>query len=214
MSRFVYFLGGALVGAAGITAAALLHKENDNPLRQLGNIEDLGVDDLIGKLNRYVIKAHALSIICSSVVMKSTDLQATPIDLPGDDLLTRIGNMVGGTMTVVSRQWKRDALLDLKKEAEQLYTQYSGVFAKANTLLEQFGMGQISCKGIVFGKRDFSLNNELSNDDWILEFDALADTIRNFLNMSTTVAEQLIASLEKNQDENDAVTESHTEATA
>ena len=55
MSRFVYFLGGALVGAAGITAAALLHKENDNPLRQLGNIEDLGVDDLIGKLNRCFI---------------------------------------------------------------------------------------------------------------------------------------------------------------
>lgn len=195
MRRFAYLLGGALVGAAGLAAAAYLNREDNSPHR-FDAVGTLGIDALIGRLNTYVIKAHALSIKCSGVVIKSGELQFAPIDLPDDTLLTRLGNMVGGKLTVTSRAWKRDALLDLKKEAEYLYTQHHDLFSRANELLERHGMGRINCREISFDQKDFSLNNELSNEDWILELDALADGIRNFLEASTVVAEQLISNLE------------------
>lgn len=203
MSKFVYLLGGALVGAAGLAAATYLNREDNSPHR-LDTVESLGIDALVGRLNTYVIKAHALSIKCSSVVIKSGDLQFAPIDLPDDTLLTRFGNMVGGKMTVTSRAWKHDALFDLKKEAEHLYTQHRDLFSRANELLEQHGMGRIKCKEITFAQQDFSLNNELSNEDWILKLDALADDIRNFLETSTVVAEQLISNLEGIQEHDTA----------
>ncbi len=195
MCKFAYLAGGALVGAAGLATAAYLCKEDNSPQRR-DAVDSLGPDALVGRLNTYVIKAHALSIKCSGVVMASMDLQSTPIDLPGDTLLTRLGNMLGGKMTVASRGWKHNALRDLKKEAEHLYTQHHGLFARANELLERYGMGRISCREVSFDQKNFSLNNELSNEDWILELNALADGIRNFLEASTVVAEQLISNLE------------------
>jgi hypothetical protein len=113
----------------------------------------------------------------------------------------RVGNAIVGKMTEISRAGKQDAVLAAKKEAEQLYLRHRGVFARANAVLEQHGMQRVSCKGITFSGQAFSLNNALSNDDWVLEFDALVDKVRDFLDKSTEAADQLINNLERIQDE-------------
>ena len=92
-----------------------------------------------------------------------------------------------------------NSLLDLKKEAEQLYAEHRAVFASANALLKQHVAQQVSYKELVFSDKDFSLNNALTNDDWILEFEDLADKIRDALNKSADVAEQLVNGLERFQ---------------
>ncbi|MDL2216204.1 hypothetical protein LJB81_00555 [Desulfovibrio sp. OttesenSCG-928-M14] len=206
MSRLIYLLGGAVVGAAGLAAAALLNEKNSNStsldVPHLGSASSLDADALAGQLNSYFFKANAFAMKCSGLVMESGHLQYTPIDLPDDGFFMRTWNKLGCKLTEGSRACKRDSMLDIKKEAEQLYAQHRDVFSTANALLEQHGMQKISCKEVTFDGQDFSLNNELSNDDWILEFGELSEKIQDFLNKSAAIAEQLISRLEQIQGEN------------
>jgi hypothetical protein len=146
--------------------------------------------------------------------MESGDLHHTPIDLPDDDILTRVGNRIGGKMTETSRSWKLDALLDLKKEAEKLFREHSSVFKQANILLKASGMETVSFKGVSFKEQDFTLNNDLSNDDWILDFDALADKVRDFLNTSSALVERLINGVERLQENAEVPSVAHETCTA
>ena len=198
MSRFAFLAGGALVGAASLAAAALLTEKCSRSLSP-SKIDTFDANGLAAQLDSYFLKANFLALKCSNVVMESCKFHHISIDLPDDDILARAGNKISGSMTVILRKWKVDVLLGIKNEAEQLYAENRAVFARANALLKQHGAQQVSYKEMVFSDKNFSLNNALTNDDWILEFEDLAEKIRDALNKSAAVAEQLVNGLERFQ---------------
>ena len=198
MSNVGFLLGGALVGVVSLATAAMLNEKSSDSLSP-SKINAFDADGLAAQLNSYFSKANFLALKCSNIVIESGKFHHSHIDLPDDDILIRAGNKIGGSMTVVMRKWKMNSLLDLKKEAEQLYAEHRAVFASANALLKQHVAQQVSYKELVFSDKDFSLNNALTNDDWILEFEDLADKIRDALNKSADVAEQLVNGLERFQ---------------
>ena len=63
-------------------------------------------------------------------------------------------------------------------------------------MLELHGMRKVCCKGISFKGQSFSLDNSLSNDDWLHAFNELTEKVQGFLNTSCDVSERLVAGLE------------------
>jgi hypothetical protein len=200
MRNIGYLLGGALAGAVGLTAAALLSEKKSDAYFSGGASPDaansLGAEDVATRLNSYFFKATALALKCSSLSLESGELHCTPIDLPDDDFLTKVGNKIGGSLTITCRAGKLSSLRDLKKEAERLYQGHRNLFVRANTILERNGEETVSLKFPSLQNQDLTLNNSLSNDDWILDFDDLCGKVRDFINKTIEIAEKLIGKLE------------------
>lgn len=188
------FLGGVLTGAAGLAAAALWDDKKTesqySPL--LKNPNEMNTDQVEEQLNNYFFKAQGLYSECNKIVMESCDLIFTPIPLPDDNILRKAANLLGGGANRYCRSWRESELRDVQNQAKKLYDRYKGVFERANALVLENGGTAIDLNNLTFSGKDIQIDNSLDNDDWGLEFQSLADIIREFIENSCNAAEQLI----------------------
>lgn len=195
------FIGGAVTGAAGLLAAALYdqHKTEVQYSPLLKTPELLDSEDVTRELNAYFFKAQDIVSKCNKIALEGGNLIFTPIPLPDDGFFQSAVNMLGGKMTSVSRGWKKNELLDLKKECQKLYGRYRGVFLRANELVRDNGSTSVNLDAISFTNSDFSIKNSLANEEWDNDFERLASNIRDFMDTSCNIAEQLIGMLEQKE---------------
>ena len=192
------FFGGAFVGAAGLLAAALCEgdgagSKSSSSLKDPDRFDEREVADLLAE---YSLAATRLSMKCTQVEWESSDLHVASLSLDDDGLLQKMANIAEDGLTKAGRSLRCSQLKDLKAEASSLYGTYRGVFRQANALLRECGGETIDLRSIRFASSEVSVNNALDNDDWCLEFGAAVDNIRNFLDTSSAIAEQLITLLE------------------
>ncbi len=192
------FLGGAIAGAAGLTAAALYNSHKSefqySPLLKTPDVLDAA--GVVRELNNYFFKAQSLYTACNKVVFDCSELIFTPVPLPWDNVVRRTLNRIGGGMNSFGRKNGNSRLCKLKEEAITLYGRYKGVFLRANELAKTMGRTPLQLDVIKFDDVTHELDNSVTNENWDEDFEALADSIRNFLDRSCDVANQLIDMLE------------------
>lgn len=202
MSKLFFFLGGALAGAAGLAAAALLDKGSSAgelpaptcPASPAG----LDAGGVVDALNEYFFKAHELARRCSTLSMESCNLAMGPIELPDDSLLQKAGNVIGGGLTRVVRGFKAEDLRSLHRQAAQLFSDYRPVFTRGNALLKDAAMAGVGVSTRELEIRD-RLDNRLENEDWFDDLDEGCSRLSTFLTESADAAQDLIGQLENLQ---------------
>lgn len=199
MSKLGFFLGGALAGAAGLAAAALLDKGSSAP--ELpgpscpGSPSELDCGGVVFALNEYFFKAHTLANRCSSLSLESSDLCMGPIELPEDDLLDKARNALDGGLTRMVRGFKAEDLRSLRRQAAQLFADYRPMFTRGNELLKAARMAGVGVSTRELDIRD-RLDNRLENEDWFDDLDEGCSRLNAFLTGSADAAQELIDQLE------------------
>ena len=193
------FLSGALTGAAGLALAAMWDKKRVEEAfpEDLKRPEKLNVEATVNLLNCYFFSAQKCYAKCNEIVLKSTDLISTPIELPDDGIFQKTANFVGGGANRLCRNWREQELLTIKKEVANLFSRYNGVFKHANNLLVQKGEEPVSLMGIALGDVPQKIDSSLENDNWDEELGSLADSVIRFIELSCEVSERLVDKLEK-----------------
>ena len=198
MSKLGFFLG-ALAGAAGLTAAALLDTSSSAP--ELpgpsceGSPSGLDAAAVVSALNEYFFKAHELARRCSTLSMESSELCMGPIELPEDSLLQKAGNAIDGGLTRVVRGFKAEDLRSLHRQAARLFSDYRPVFTRGNELLKGAAMTGVGVSTRELAIRD-RLDNSLANEDWFDDLDEGCSRLNSFLTDSADAAQELIDQLE------------------
>lgn len=199
MSKLAFFLGGALAGAAGLAAAALLDKSSSAPELPgpscQGSPSGLDVRGVTDALNEYFFRAHELARRCSTLSMESCELAMGPIELPDDSLLQKAGNILDGGLTRVVRGFKVENLRTLRRQAATLFSEYRPVFLRGNELLKSASMAGVSVSTKELDIRD-CLDNRLDNEDWFDDLDEGCSRLETFLTDSADAAQALIGQLE------------------
>lgn len=202
MNRMSVFLGGALAGIAGLSAAALLRKDSldsdgctDVPFNGSG-AASLKTAKVREAMDEYFFKAHDLADQCFALLMKSTDLGMGPIALPDDSLLERAANALGGGLTRISRTFQADELRSLRKRATRLYNQYRPAFERGNALLAAKNLAGVSISTENLDTQ-VPLDNSLANEDWYDDLDAACNRLHDFLTESSDAAWKLLKQLEQ-----------------
>lgn len=197
MSKLAYFLGGALAGAAGLAAAALLDKGTAGEIEMSPTCDAAGQDaaGVANALNEYFFKAHALANRCSSLSMESCNLSMGPIELPADGLLDKARNALDGALTRVVRSFKAEDLCSLHRQAATLFREYRPVFTRGNELLKASAMAGVSVSTKDLDIED-RLDNHLDNEDWFDDLDEGCSRLTTFLTESANAAQSLIERLE------------------
>lgn len=192
------FIGGAITGALGLTAAALYDSAKTEAQYSPGlkTPNQLDANEVARQLNRYFFQANELGMKCNNIVMEGQDLAVTPLNLPDDNLMQKASDYIFGGLTSIGRTLKEKQVLDLKEDVQKLYKRYLGVFIRANEILQERGQMPLDLKELSFKGIDFKINNSLSNDDWILDFSDLAEKVNTFVERSGAIADQLINMLE------------------
>ena len=199
MSKLAFFLGGALAGAAGLAAAALLGKGSSAPELPGPSCQDspsgLDARGVVDALNEYFFKAHELARRCSTLSMESCEFSMGPIELPDDSLLQKAGNILDGGLTRVVRGFKVEDLRTLRRQAATLFSEYRPVFLRGNELLKGASMGGVSVSTKELDIRD-RLDNRLDNEDWFDDLDEGCSRLETFLTDSADAAQALTDQLE------------------
>lgn len=205
--RPLAFFGGAVAGMAGLAAAAFIDRkitESRFP-PALKTPEILDAEQAAAELNNYFFKQQAVISECNKIVIESSDNIATPLPLPWDSALRKAANSLGGCLSKVCRKWSASQILNCKKQAEDLYARYKGVFGRANALLVESGKPAISYPASLFSGNFTQVANCAENEDWGDQFGQLADEIRNGIEQSCAIAERLIEALEPSRENADLV---------
>lgn len=199
MNRMSVF--GALAGIAGLSVAALLHKDFPRgigcahaPFNGSG-VASLEAAKVREALDDYFFKAHDLVDQCFALLRKSTDLGMGPIALPDDDLLEKAANALGGGLIRISRGFQTNELCMLRKRATHLYNQYRPVFERGNALLKDRNMAGVSISTENLNARPV-LVNSLANEDWYDDLDEACNRLYDFLTESADAAQELVRQLE------------------
>ncbi len=193
------FIGGAITGMAGLAAAAFIdHKITESKFSpDLKRPESLDAKRIAAELNNYFFKQQAVLSECNRIVIESSDNIVTPIPLPWDNTLQKAANVIGGGLTKICRKGNVGRLLNCRREAEDIYARYRGVFVRANVLISGAGCPALEIPARLFEHKGVQVNNSLENDDWGDEFDQLADHIRDGIELSCDMAEKMIESLQQ-----------------
>ena len=129
-------------------------------------------------------------------MMESAELATTPIELPWDNPLEKAAVFVSGKLTPFCRNQRASRLMDLRDEARGLYSRYRGVFERGRALLAERGIPSAMSPAALEIETKSRPGPSIDNDDWDLELDALADSIRDAIERSCEETESLIAALE------------------
>lgn len=205
MGTLGYLLSGALLGAAGLTTAALLTSDRNAVGETAEQDVNFTPDDtarmdaaeVTRHLNVYCVKCSKLGIKGAGFPMDCLDLQCGSISTPYDGPLVKLGNKVSDTLMTIGRKGKEQDLRILRQHIEELYQVYRPVFVRANRLLAVKGITGVSLKGFSLADRNFSLNNDAANEDWDEELLTLLDVLQDFVNRTTGAADTLTSRLEK-----------------
>ncbi|MBD5648004.1 MAG: hypothetical protein HDQ89_10505 [Desulfovibrio sp.] len=199
MSKLGFFLGGALAGAAGLAAAALLDRNSSAPELPGPSCGDspAGLDAaaVASALNEYFFKAHELARRCSTLSMESCELSMGPIDLPDDSLLQKAANAIGSGLTRVVRGFRNEDLRSLHRQAATLFSEYRPIFQRGNELLKGASMAGVGVSTKELNIRE-RLDNRLDNEDWFDDLDEGCSRLNTFLTDSADAAQELIEQLE------------------
>ena len=193
------FLGGAIVGAAGLATAAYVdHRITEAKFSpDLKRPDTLSAEQVVQELNSYFFKLQGIYSQCNKIVLENSDLIVTPVPLPYDNTIHRIANSIGGRLTSISRSSSISQLLDCRREANKLHERYLGIFERANYILAEKGMTPLTLTKRLFTEKTVSLDTSVHNDDWDTEFETIADNIRDTLDEACDQTERLIAMLEQ-----------------
>lgn len=205
MGKLGYLLSGALLGAAGLTAATLLTSDRDSVGETAEQNVDFTPDDtaymdaaeVARHLNGYYFKCSKLGIKGAVFPLGCLDLQCCSTATPYDGPLVKLGNKVSDTLMTIGRKGKEQDLRMLRQHIEELYQMYRPVFVRANRLLAVKGIAGVSLKGFSLADRNFSLNNDAANEDWDDELLTLLDVLQDFVSRTTEAADTLTSRLEK-----------------
>lgn len=195
--RPIAFIGGVITGVAALAAAAYFDdkKTEAKYSPELKQPQGLDAGAICKELNNYFFMAQKIYAKCNEIQLEGSDLIATPIELPWDTPLRKVANSIGGKLTEICRGSKFSKLLDCRNELYQLYDRYNGVFKRANVLAGD--VLAIPDKLLVeTGKKP---DNSLANEEWDMELSEAVDNVRNAIEKSCDLAEQLIAMLEKQE---------------
>jgi hypothetical protein len=192
-----YFLGGAILGAAGLTAAALID-DKLNPKPSLPDPDDarsMSVERVTSGLSAYCMRAAALNTEKTASIRQKVD--AEPMrDFEDDGILDRMRNRLGGGVCLIDRKLKVSSLRDFLSEAEKLYKQHRCLFVRANVILREHGIQGVSLKTLAPRKRTFTLDNSVSNNDWHYQFDDSLEVVQDFITATIDAANLLCDKLE------------------
>ena len=195
-----YFLGGALAGAGILTGLALLDDRRAAKMESPGFTPEsaarMGVNEVCRHLNVYFMKSNMLSLTCNSVFLDSSSLGLNPLVLKDDRLLQKARNRAEGFVTRAGRNIAFTSLKGVKADMEKLFARYRPVFVRANRLLAAQGVMGVRLGAFTLSQQPFTVNNEISNDNWLEDFAALCDRLRDFVTATGEACERLITLLE------------------
>lgn len=193
------FIGGAITGMAGLAAAAFIdHKITEARLSpDCKQAEALDSGQVVKELNGYFFKAQRLYSDCNKIALESNNLILTSATMPWDNFFRKSVSSLGGKMAQVSRKCGIEELRECGKKAQKLYSHYSPVFERAAAILSERGRTVPVVASRLGIGRIGPLDNSISNDNWDMEFDQYVDMIRNSIEQSCNMAEQLIEMLEQ-----------------
>lgn len=193
------FLGGAIVGAAGLAAAAYVdHRITEAKFSpDLKRADTLNAEQVVRELNSYFFKVQGIYSKCNKIVLENSELVVTPMPLPHDNIIHRVANSIGGRLASISRGSSISQLLECQREANKLHGRYLGVFERANSILTEKGMTPFTLTKRLFTDKTVALDTSIRNEDWDTEFETIADNIRDTLDEACNHTERLIAMLEQ-----------------
>lgn len=197
MSTTRSFWKGVLTGAATLATAAYIdHKVTESKFSPaLKQAQLLDKEQVSRELNNYFFKAQAIESKCNRIALEGSDLILSIMPLPWDKPLRKTLNTIGRKMIGLSRKGKISQLLECGKDAKQLYARYEGIFLRANAILE--ATGKIPASLVMLSDFDRVTTNQAStaNEDWETEFKELADAIRDMIDKTCAIAEELMEKL-------------------
>lgn len=193
------FFGGALVGAAGLAAAAFIdHKITEAKFSpKLKQPDALDNEQVVRELNNYFFKIQALYSKCNKIALENSDLIVTSVTFPWDNPLRKVANILGDKLARVCRHTNLNQLADIRREANDIYRRYLGIFERANAIFAERGQTQQKIKANLFASRMNVQPTSSSGDDWDTSFESEVDYIRDTLEASCDMAEHLIERLEQ-----------------
>lgn len=192
-----YFLGGAILGAAGLTAAALIDdKLNPKPtLPDPDEARSMSVEAVTRGLSAYCMRASALSAETSASIRQKVD--AEPMrDFEDDSILDRMRNRLGGGVCIIDRKLRLSSLRDFLSDAEKLYRQHRCLFVRANVILRENGLHGVTLKNLTPRKRTSSLDNSVANEDWRDQFNDFLEAVEDYITATIDAANLLCDKLE------------------
>lgn len=193
------FITGAIAGVAGLAAATFIdHKITESKFSpDLRTPEGLDATRVTSELNKYYLKGQSLITKCTMIEVENSNLIVSSVQLPWDNPLQKAANIIGDKMAKVCRANGVSQLLACKKEAENVYGRYLGIFERANAILAERGRTPLPASKRLFSDENVKLNCSVENDDWHEDFDKLADHIRDTIDRSCDMAQQMIEMLEQ-----------------
>ena len=205
MSKLGFFIGGTLLGAAGLAAAALAHDKisGTEPAPKADRIRAMDAAEISRQLRIYFFKATSLSLKCTGLFSESAFSDFPSINFPDDGFFTKMGNKIEGGMNRICRGMTKSQVLDLKNEAKKLYRQHRNLFIQANNILYQKGVAGISLADLTLDDQHFVLNNAMDNENWLDDLHVLCEAISAFLTKTADVADQLSSRLDSLDDVED-----------
>jgi len=206
MSKLGYFLGGALLGVAGLSASVFLFKDENEDAGTEQKVDftpesatGMSAAEVIGHLNEYFMKSNVLGMKSSASCFSVGDLgdsQVAQFSTPETPFWEKARDWACDQCRRVGRKGKEMDLRDFRQRVEGLYQRYRPVFVRANRLLAAQGIVGVPLKEFTLENEDFTLNNAMSNEQWSDDALALNDKLNGFISRTTEAANTLIRKLE------------------
>lgn len=190
------FALGVITGAAALALAAILDSKKSSFSNDLKKSQELDCAKLADELNHYFFAAQKLYARCNEIVMDGAGLMAQVLPLPWDSPWQKLGNLAGAKLGNFCRKNRFSQLVELKAESENLYQRYLEVFRSAATLVEEAGGEPGHIAPVLYEKCDQDAVRADDPEKWGDQFEALAHEIRNGIEKSCSMVEELIDALE------------------
>ena len=206
-----YFIGGALLGAAGLTAAALFDaKCNPRPaLPEPDKARSMDADSVADGLSEYCRRATTLNL--EQCIKLMPDGSMPPIYLDDADILDRVRTRVAEGLCFLDRKFKMSALRGFHKDAVKLYRQHRCLFVRANAILKGHGKEGVDLKALEAGAAGFAARfaalqaapvlNDYDEDEaeqrWWSQYSALLLKVQDFVAATVDAANLLADRLEE-----------------
>lgn len=189
-------IAGLLAGAGALYVAAEFSARDDE--KKSGGTfvaSELDINGIKSRLDSYFWFASKLYQRCNELSFKSCDMMTGSINLPDDDMVTKIGNKIYDTTLPMVRNVTLSQLKDINTDCHKLLKKYAGVFKKANDILKSNGKQTILIQKRHVDNSELVLDNTLKNDNWTDALNAKLDMVREFIEASYDAANDMIEAL-------------------
>ena len=184
-------LGGALLGAVGLTAAAyMIDKHASKPvLPDPSKVRSMTSSDLIAKLVLYVADASALNLRKYGSLY---DCGIGPLYLPNSSLHDRLMDRL--------ERLAMPGVKSYRSEAINLFNAYHGIFKRAYELLEEDEDSKVFVDYADFLSRNFNFDDDINSERWAEQYDSMLNAVNEFVNATIDAAVELNDKLYASED--------------